>query len=197
MRASIMTEMREKVVIHTTSNISDQIKAAMNEGRVLHFKGLGWMYLSEWPQLRNPQNGKTIPQPTKSRCIVISEGRNDKCPGDHADFIEEQKLNIQELDIPELPDKPETNKTYYVYEPEENLVFTFITFYKGVDSFYEGETTSFFSTISGENMRPNRELKRYLETLPAFIEEVYNWESLRTPSDTDNPHPRLLKLTQN
>ena len=177
--------MGEKFEIYSTVPVKSLILSAMKGKKTAYLKDLGWVYLAKWDAMRNPQTGFILNPPSVSKMTFVSEGQNGECKNDHGKFFDSQGLQIQEIEIPELADNQEVGKTYSVYDPEKTLAFSYSIMPK-----YENLLS--FRKVRSFNLA--KDLKREISSLPAFIEEVYDWKDLQTPEDTDNPHPRLLKL---
>ncbi len=176
--------MNKKFEISTTTPVKNLLINAMKDKKVIYLKNLGWIYLIKW-RYKNPQTGAILTPPSTSKIVFVSEGQNRECKNSHKVFFDSQGLRIQEIEIPELASCQETDVTYNVYELEKTLLFTYAMTPKH-------EMLAAFTKVKHFGLA--KELRQEVSSLPGFIEEVYDWKDLQTPEDTDNPHPRLLKL---
>ena len=172
--------MSEKVTITTQIPVCSLILAFLKERNVVYIVYLGWIYLARWGEMRNPQTGFNLGPPSPSRFVFIPIGENVECRGNHEEFFNSQGLNIKQIEIPEIKDNREVGKRYFLLNSDGVTIFTYL--YRLVNE----------RTVI--QLQLNKEFRRSLSQLLPFIEEVYDWNDLRYPQDTDNPSPRISRL---
>ena len=170
----------DQFVIETDIDILDEMQKAFNNKSIVALKDVCWFYLKEIPALTNPETGEVVTAVPMTLLRSIPVGTDGDCRGDHATFFDKQNIPIQEINIPNIAENLfKVNKIWINDGNGKNLIKI-----RSVNAPHP-----FISSCM-----PSKEIYFELIKIEPFIEEILDWDDLRTPEDEDNPRPRLKAL---
>ena len=171
----------DQFVIETDIDILDEMQKAFNKKSIVALKGVCWFYLFRIPELERTEAGEIVTTGNSLTFLKsITVGVDRDCRGDHSTFFDKQNIPIQEINIPNLAENLfKVNKIWINDGNGKNLIKI-----RSVNAPHP-----FISSCM-----PSKEIYFELIKIEPFIEEILDWDDLRTPEDEDNPRPRLKAL---
>ena len=171
----------DQVTIETDIDIFGEMQKAFNNKSIVALKDVCWFYLFRIPELERTEAGEIVTTGNSLTFLKsITVGVDRDCRGDHSAFFDNQNIPIQEINIPNITDNLfKVNKILINDGNGKNLMKI-----RSVNAPYPYI----------DNCMPSKEIYFELIEIEPFIEEILDWDDLRTPEDDDNPRPRLKAL---